>query len=262
MAAPAGHGAVAAIEPHTGGARDDAGGRVHERRHGGPERREPEAVVDELRVAAGELGLRVGEIALADELLDPGVGGHQHGGGRRLVHLAALDPDEPVLDHVYAADAMRTRERPGPRDQVDEPHLLAVDGHRQPRLELDLDLLRRGKRALRGQREGERLVGRLEPRVLQRTGLDRAAPEVVVDRVGRAGLDRHLDAVLVGVGDLLLAGHPPVAHRREHRQVGRERGHGRLEPDLVVALARTAVGHRGRAVLTGDAYQPAADQGP
>ena len=56
--------------------------------------------------------------------------------------------------------------------------------------------------------------------VLDRPALGRAAPDVVVDRVRRSfrpSLDR--DAVLAGVGDLLLAAHLPAAHRRDHLQL-------------------------------------------
>jgi hypothetical protein len=47
---------------------------------------------------------------------------------------------------------------------------------------------------------------------------------------------------LGGVGDGVLTGQPPVAHRGHHLEVGGER-HGRhLEADLVVALAGAPVG--------------------
>ena len=71
----------------------------------------------------------------------------------------------------------------------------------------------------------------------------RAAPQVVVDRVGRrlrAALDR--DAVLARVLDLGVAAHLPGAHGRDHLQLGRQRGDRGLDADLVVALAGAAVG--------------------
>ena len=147
-------------------------------------------------------------------------------------------------------------------DQRDQVEPLAVDGHRHALLELDLDHLRRGQRPLRRDGQRERLLRRLHPWILERAGLDRAAPQVVVDREGRTGLDRHLDAVLLGVGDLLLAGHAPVPHRRQHGQIGCERGHRCLEPHLVVALARAAVGDRRRATGAGDRHQVPPDQRP
>ena len=64
-------------------------------------------------------------------------------------------------------------------------------------------------------------------------------------------LDRRgdRDAVLLRVGDLLVAAHLPLAHRRDHLQVGGERRDRRLDPHLVVALAGAAVGDRVGAVL-------------
>ena len=46
------------------------------------------------------------------------------------------------------------------------------------------------------------------------------------------------------VGDLLVATHLPFAHRRDDLDLGGERRHRRLDADLVVALARAAVGDR------------------
>src|SRR5262249_61664649 len=71
----------------------------------------------------------------------------------------------------------------------------------------------------------------------------RPPPEVAVDQI-RRGLapapDR--DPVLASIGDLLLAAHPPLADRGDQPQLRVERGDGRLEPDLIVALAGAAVG--------------------
>ena len=86
--------------------------------------------------------------------------------------------------------------------------------------------------------------------VLDPAPLRGAAPEVVVDRVGRhlgAALDR--DAVLARVGDLLLAAHLPGAHRRDRLQLRRQGRDRRLDPHLVVALAGAAVGDRVAAAL-------------
>src|SRR5665811_2636115 len=47
-----------------------------------------------------------------------------------------------------------------------------------------------------------------------------------------------------GVGDLLLAAHLPLAHRRDHLQLRVEGGDRGFQTDLVVALAGTAVGDR------------------
>ena len=81
--------------------------------------------------------------------------------------------------------------------------------------------------------------------ILDPAALGRAAPEVVVDRVGRdlgAALDR--DPVLARVLDLLLAPHRPLAHRRDHLQLGRQRRDRAVDAHLVVALAGAAVRDR------------------
>ena len=99
--------------------------------------------------------------------------------------------------------------------------------------------------------------------VLDRPALRRAAPEVVVDRVGRdLGPALHRDPVLARVVDLLLAAHLPLAHRREDPQLGIERRDRRLDPDLVVALAGAAVGDRVAAVLARRLDGELADQRP
>ena len=46
----------------------------------------------------------------------------------------------------------------------------------------------------------------------------------------------------LGVGDLLVPAHLPFADRRDHLQFRRDRGDGRLDPHLIVALAGAAVG--------------------
>ena len=69
----------------------------------------PEAVIGEGREPIGDLALEGEQLAGQGQRLEGVVGEVQHDGGRRLVHLAALDPDQPVLDVVDAADAMRAR---------------------------------------------------------------------------------------------------------------------------------------------------------
>ena len=130
-------------------------------------------------------------------------------------------------------------------EQLDQPEPLAVQRHRHSVLEPDHHVLGLVRRLLGPGDELEDVVARGLFDVLDRTALGGAAPEVVVDRVGRrlgAALDR--DPVLAGVGDLLLASHLPAAHRRDDLHLRVERDHGRLDPDLVVALAGAAVGDR------------------
>ena len=77
-------------------------------------------------------------------------------------------------------------------------------------------------------------------------------------------LDRRgdRDAVLLRVGDLLVAAHLPLAHRRDHLEVGRERRDRRLDAHLVVALAGAAVGDRVGVVLARGVAGELGQQGP
>ena len=106
------------------------------------------------------------------------------------------------------------------------------------------------------------LLDRRVPRVLEEAGLDRAAPEVLVDRVGRAAGHVDRQAVALGEADRLVPGHAGVPDRREHLQVGRERADADLEPDLVVALAGAAVRDGVRAVPPGGGDQRLDDHRP
>ncbi len=182
--------------------------------------------------------------------------GGQHDRRRRnLVDVAYLQPHDAVLDVIDDADAVAGADRGHPFDQLDEAEALAVERDRDATLEAQLDLLGLVWRLLGPRHELEDVVVGRVLEILDPAPLRGAAPEVVVDRVGRfrlgslgwVGLDR--DAVLARVGDLLLAAHLPGAHRRDHLQLGRERRDRRLDAHLVVALAGAAVRDRVAAAL-------------
>ena len=75
------------------------------------QRREPQAVVDQLAPALLDGALEAGQVALDGDVLQLLVRGDQRDRAGRLVDLAALDADQPVLDHVQPPDALRA----GPR---------------------------------------------------------------------------------------------------------------------------------------------------
>ena len=75
------------------------------------ERREPQAVVDQLGPALLDAALEAGEVALDGDVLELLVRGDQRDRAGGLVDLAALDADQPVLDHVEPADALRAGAR-------------------------------------------------------------------------------------------------------------------------------------------------------
>ena len=121
---------------------------------------------------------------VSTDVLERRVRGDERHRARRLVHLAALDADSAVLDHVDPADPVGTGKTVGLCDELGERELLAVERHRDALLEADDDLDRcRRARWVGGERV--RLLGRRGPRILEDAGLDRAAEEVLVDRVRR-----------------------------------------------------------------------------
>ena len=71
------------------------------------QRREPEAVVDQLAPALLDPALVAAEFAFQRDVLEFLVGSDKHHRAGRLVDLTALDADEPVLDDVEAADTLR-----------------------------------------------------------------------------------------------------------------------------------------------------------
>ena len=115
--APSHDRARPAEEPHPGLAGDRRGGLVHECLERLAKRRKPQAVVDQLRVAQSASALCVCARSRWTTSSSTPVGRQQQRRGGHLVDLAALDADQPVLDHVDPADAVRAGERAGPLDQ-------------------------------------------------------------------------------------------------------------------------------------------------
>src|SRR5256885_1092991 len=98
-------------------------------------RREPEPVVDELRVLAAYLRLEAQRLLREDERFQRAMRlVEQHRGGR-FVDLARFDPDEAVFDHVDAPHAMLPRELVEALHEVDARELRSVERHRDALLE-------------------------------------------------------------------------------------------------------------------------------
>ena len=129
--------------------------------------------------------------------------------------------------------------------EIYQRQLFPVEGRGEALFEADLDVLRLVGGVLGGCSQLEHVFRGLVVGVFEWTCLDGAAPEVLVHAVGGLFRGRDGDAVLLGVGHLLGAVHVPVAHRGDDGQVGGDGGRRHVEADLVVALARRAVGDVG-----------------
>src|SRR5919202_2993933 len=100
LAAPARHHGAAAVHGHPDVARHVALGLADERVQRLLQRREPEPVVDQFAPALLDTALEPAELALDGDGLELLMGCDQRDRTGSLVHLTALDADEPVLDHV------------------------------------------------------------------------------------------------------------------------------------------------------------------
>ena len=236
---------AAFVEAQADLARDLGVDRVHVGVEVGAQRLPPEPGVDEVAPLLVDRRLELVLVDRADQALELLVGGEDDRRRRNLVDVAHLEADDPVLDVVDDADAVAAADRGRPFEQVDEAEALAVERDRQAGLEADRDRLGLVWCLLGPGDELEDVVLGRVVQILDTASLRGAAPEVVVDRVGSdlgPALDR--DAVLAGIGDLLLAAHLPRAHRGDRAQLRRKGGDRGLDPDLVVALAGAAVGDR------------------
>jgi hypothetical protein len=193
----------------------------------------------------------------ADELLELGVRGQDDRRRGRLVDVAHLQADDAVLDVVDDADAVAGADLADPLDQRRQLQALAVQRDRQAALELELDPLRLVGRQPRG---GVTSWKTSSSGAWPRSSIQRPSDErphrlssIEYGHDLHAALDR--DPVLARVGDLLLAAHRPLAHRRDHLQLGRERRDRAVDADLVVALAGAAV--RDRVAAAARAYSTA-----
>ena len=221
----------------------------------------PLAVVDLVGPLVFHMELVVEHVALETDVLKRLVRLDDGKRARSLVALAALHADEAVLHHVEAAEAVRAGDLVHLEDDVEVAHLLAVERAGDAVLERDLHD-GRGVGSLLGV-GGHRIDvrRRLVPGVFQNTALDGAAPQVVVDRIGRLLGGGNFHPVRRRPVHLLRTGlQIPLANRGDDFQRRIEHHDGRLKAHLIVALAGAAVRHVLRAELVRDLDEMLRDQ--
>ena len=141
---------------------------------------EPQPVVGQLGQLAADDLVEPERVLGQGQALQGAMGDMQHRSRRSLVDLAALDPDEAILDVVHATDTVGTGQGVEPLDELDRPEPFPVERNRDTTLEFDRDLDRVGRHAsVHGPLVD---VGRRsDPRILQHARLDRTAPQVDID---------------------------------------------------------------------------------
>src|SRR5262249_49365922 len=105
------------------------------------QRRKPEAVVDELRIAHAERLLEVGGFAVDGEALKFLMCFDEQRAARSFVSAAGFHSDETIFDEVGAADAMLGSDFVERVEQIDRPQFFAVYGNRSAGFETDFDVL-------------------------------------------------------------------------------------------------------------------------
>ena len=226
---------------------DGAGGERVDRRDGraGHVRAEvePVALVNLLGDEERELVEQLPAPAVEDELQEEGVGRAEQLHARRLVHPAALDADEAVLDEVRGdADAVPAAGGVRLPDRLERRGLLAVERSRAALLEPHAHGLGFVRRVLRQHAHTRRDEPRARREVFELAGLVREPEQIRVGGVGRvlARLDRQLvrDAVVDHLGAAAEPGQERrVAPRGVHDELRGEHVRAELEADLVVAAA-------------------------
>ena len=225
------------------------------------ERRRPHAVVHKVGPLLLDHALVARLLALQGDVLHLLVGLNERDRAGGFVDLAALDANKSVLNDVDAADALGTCAAVHLLDRLQRRDGLTVDRHGDTALERDDNLVRH-------RREG-RVVGVVVdvfggrvPDVLEESGLNSAAPHILVDREGvlLGGGDRQV--VALGVVDRLVAGEREVTHGCDALEFGCERDNANLKADLVIALAGAAVGNGRGTELLGSGDEVLDDDGP
>lgn len=191
----------------------------------------------------------------------------RHGGG--VVAAAGFEANEAVLDNVDAADAVGVAElveRNKELDGVGVRLLWGDDLCRDALFELDGDIGGGRGRIFGGVGHGPHVGGRALVRVLEDAGLVGAVGKVGVHAPGLRFCASNGDIVLLGVVEEVLTALEFVAELREPPwgddfDGGLEGVEGKLEADLVVALAGAAVRDKVALVLLGDADLGAGDDG-
>ena len=218
-----------------------------------------EPIVHQVRVGGPNLSRHAIELARGHEGLQIAVRGVQHHGRRRLVHLARLDAEQPVFDHVNAAHAVVPGNRRHGGDQLHERHRHAVQRDWHAAVERQLDI--RGVRGplLDAPREPEHIGGRFGPGILQGTsGINRPTgwhPCCTDSTVAATGMP------CASAYNLLLARHAPAPCGCEDAQRRVQGSHGQVQPRLAVALPRRSVSDRGGALHRGEFHELLRHQG-
>ena len=193
------------------------------------------------------------------------VGEVQDGAAGSLVYAPVLHAHQPVLHDVDDADAVGAAQSVELFDDLGRLHLLAVHGHGRARFKVDGHIggnvggLQGGDAHFQ---EAGLFVVRLVGGVFQVKPLVAQVPQVLV--LGVVGLPADLQGDVMGFGevDLLVPGlDVPLPPGGDDLHVRGEPLDGQLKPNLIVALAGSAVADGVRSLGQRNLSQLLADDG-
>ena len=242
---PAGHDDVALVELEPNGPCNPPRGLVHELLKGLSFRGVPIAVVDELRVTACEAVAKVHYLAVHRYGLDGPSADVQYRTAGCLVYAPRLHAHYTALHAVHPSYGVPAAEPIEVLQKLRRAELPAVYRDRVSVLESDgyVGSLVRG--LFRWYGHDVCILGRLLFEVLEYPSFEAYVEEVAVDAVWLLLCGRDRNTVLLGIGDQVGPSlQVPYAPWRYDLYVRVYRIVGKLEPHLVVSLARGAVGDR------------------
>ena len=205
---------------------------------------EPQPIIDEVGIFQSHLLLE-SQLVLGEGHRLQGLMRHkQHCRCRRLIDLPRLYAHQPVFHVIDTTHAVLPGNLVQLLNQGDAIHLLAIEADRYPPLEANLHISGLIWGICWRLGPGKDLLRRLGPGVLQNATLDAPAPQVGINGIGASYGDGDRDAVLLGIGDLLLAGQAPFPSRGDDLEMRGKGSNADIEPHLVIPLPGAAMSHR------------------
>src|SRR5215212_5923565 len=185
--------------------------------------------------------LEAEDVSRESQGLEFAVSGYDGEGCGGFVDLAALYPDQAILEHVDATDTVCAGYGSKFGNEIYKRQHFPIERLWQAPFEAELDVVRLVWGVLGRSGEREDVFGGFVVGVFQGSCFDRAAPEVLVHAVRGFFRCGDGDPVLLGVGHLLGAAHVPVADWGDNRQVRGDGGCRHIEADLIVTFSSRAV---------------------
>src|SRR5918995_800941 len=224
---------------------------------------EPEAIIDEFSIARYERIFEMGSLAVKGEAFHSAMGGMEDRAARRFVDTAGFHAHEPVFDEVDASDAIGAAEVVQAGEECGRRQRTAVECDGIALAEFDLSIGRPVRRIFWSNGALINIGRRLGPGIFEHLALRRGVKKIGIDG------ERSLAALVPGYRNLVLFGEIeqiraalewPFAPWSNDLDVGVQGIGGKLEVNLVVALAGRAMGDGTCAGFTGDLDQPLGNQ--